>query len=280
MSFFGQRKNQIAVLGFIWMGFMLAPSSFSQTLSLMQNISNGAYLGIEMENVTKDNMSKYKLTSERGIIVSYVKKGSPADEADLKENDVILEFGGFAVWSSTQFARLVQETPVGRNVELAISRDGKPLKVTAKLESREPRGNEDRMGMFRMAPFRSNPNEFDMEPPLEREGRDISRSNDKPRLGVTLQPLTDQLAEFLGVPDKRGVLIASVEKGSPSENKLRSGDVVIEANNKLMDDPEKFSRYIRNAPDGQITLKIIRDKKPATVVIDLPSDDNKKGYKL
>jgi serine protease Do len=276
MDFFGKEKKQFAALSFIWGCLVLVPFSLSQTLPITQGFSSGAYLGIEMENVTADNMSKYKLNSEKGVIVSSVKKGSPADGATLHENDVILEFGGFPVWSSSQLSRLVQETPIGRKVELSISRDGKRFNLNATLQSR----NYDLKGMLRMAPFRSNPNEFQMEPPIIQEDRDVSILNNKPRLGVTLQPLTDQLAEFLGVPGKKGVFITSIVKGSPSENKLRSGDVVVEANNNPMDTPEEFSHYIRIASTGQITLKIIRDKKPVTVVIDLPSDDNRKGYRL
>jgi serine protease Do len=281
MGFFGKAKAQIVALGFILGCLVLSPFSLSQTLSIMQGVSSGAYLGIEMDNVTADNMSRYKLNSEKGVVVSSVIKGSPAYDATLQENDVILEFGGFPVWSSSQLSRLVQETPIGRKVELTISRDGKRLNLNATLKSRDQRGDDsDLKGMLRMAPFRSNPYEFKVEPPVYMDDRDVSKSNNKPRLGVTIQPLSDQLAEFLGVPGKNGVFITSVEKGSPSENILRSGDVVVEVNNKAMDTPEEFSRYIRSASTGQITLKIIRDKKPATVVIDLPSDDNRKGYKL
>jgi serine protease Do len=274
-------KKRIAALSFIWGCLVFVPFSLSQNLSSMLDVSSGAYLGITMDNVTADNMPKHKLNSEKGVIVSSVKKGSPADDATLQENDVILEFGGFPVWSSSQLSRLVQETPIGRKVELVINRDGKRLNLNATLERRDSRRDyDDRKGMRRMAPFQSNPFEFKTEPPMIMEDRDVSSVNSKPRLGVTLQPLTDQLAEFLGVPGKKGVFITSVLKGSPSENKLRSGDVVVEANNKPMDTPEEFSLYVRNASTGQITLKIIRDKKPATVVIDLPADDNRKGYKL
>ncbi len=273
-------KKRIAVLSLVFGCLVSVPFSLSQNISSMLDISSGAYLGITMDNVTADNMSKYKLNSEKGVIVSSVKKGSPADDATLQENDVILEFGGFPVWSSSQLSRLVQETPIGRKVELVINRDGKQLRLSATLKRRDSsRDYDERKGMLRMTPFQSNPYEFQVEPPIM-EDRDVSSLNGKPRLGVTLQPLTDQLAEFLGVPDKKGVFITSVVKGSPSEKKLLSGDVVVEVDNKPMDTPEEFSRYIRNASTGKITLKIIRDKKPATVVIDLPSDDNRKGYKL
>jgi serine protease Do len=274
------RKIKIAALSIVLGGLATVPFSTAQTFSVLQNDSSGAYLGITMENVMADTMAKYKLNSEKGVIVSSVTKGSPAEIATIKENDVILEFGGFPVWSSFQLLRLVQETPIGRKTDLVISRDGKRLNLSVVLERRGGRQNEGRRGVLRMAPFQGGPYEFRKEFPEVPEDQRSILTERKPRLGVTLQPLTDQLAEFLGVPGNKGVLITSVVKGSASEGKLRSGDVVIEVNNKHMDTPEEFTQFIRTAPAGQITLKIIRDKKPLSVIIDLLSDDNRKGYKL
>ena len=97
----------------------------------------GSYLGIEMENVTADNMSSYKLSAELGVIVRTVEKGSPAEAANLREKDVIVEYAGMPVFSTMQLTRLVQETPEGRTVNLVISRDGKKLDLNVKMGKRE-----------------------------------------------------------------------------------------------------------------------------------------------
>ena len=91
-----------------------------------------------MEDVTAANMSQYKLNSVRGVIVGSVLPGSPAEKASLKENDVIVEFGGHPVWSSFELSRLVQETPVGRKVDLGISRDGNRMNLSATLDVATP----------------------------------------------------------------------------------------------------------------------------------------------
>ena len=90
-----------------------------------------------MENVTADNMSSYKLSAELGVIVRTVEKGSPAEAANLREKDVILEYAGMPVFSTMQLTRLVQETPEGRTVNLVISRDGKKLDLNVKMGKRE-----------------------------------------------------------------------------------------------------------------------------------------------
>ena len=99
----------------------------------------------------------------------------------------------------------------------------------------------------------------------------------KPRLGVTLQPLTDQLGEFLGVPGKKGALISSVLDGSPSAGKLKSGDVVIRADAQEIREPEDLIKVIHDKSEGSLALKIIRDKREITVVVSLPPFRPKKA---
>jgi len=249
--------------------------------NVLQSDSSGAYLGIQMDDVDESNMSKYKLDGERGVIVRSVVKGSPAETAGIKEDDVILEFGDTRVWSSLHMSRLVRETPVGRKVNLAVSRDGKRMNLSAKLERRAPGSAENQMLVVpdgsggpgsRAYSFRL-PEGFGLNPDRR------SSPDTKPRLGIRVQPLTGQLAEFLGVPDKKGVLVAEVMEGSPSAGKLRSGDVIFNMDGKTVDDPEELMRYVGNKPEGSITLKVIRDKKESTVVVSLPEGEGK-GYKL
>ena len=97
---------------------------------------------------------------------------------------------------------------------------------------------------------------------------------------MTLQPLTDQLADYFGVPGKKGALISSVASDSPSAGKLKPGDVVIAAGDKEIASPEDLSSFIRDKGEGNVALKVIRDKKEVTVVISLPSADRSGGYKL
>lgn len=229
-----------------------------------------AYLGVRMEDVTADNMAKYKLTKEIGVIVSSVEKGSPAEAAGIQENDVILEYCGIPVISATQLARLVEETPVGRKVELLVSRDGKRLTLTAKLAERSGRTVEVAPRVERRLELAIPEVEsFVWRGPgwnrpfgLQLQGR--------PRLGVTLEALTDQMAEFLGVPGKEGALITSVAKDSPADTKLRAGDVIVRADGKSVRNPDDLTRIIRDKDRGAtVELRVIRDKKEITVSVQL-----------
>jgi serine protease Do len=281
------KKFGVAALMVFLAGIPAVPLCHAQGDSssrVVQMYSNGPYLGITMEDVTSTNMSKYKLSSERGVIVRSVSKGGPAETANLKEDDVILEYGGYPVWSSTQFRRLVEETPAGRKVDLVVSRDGKRMNLSAKIENREGRLAENQSEVpSPRGLFGQNPRSFRFQWPNAPDNSAAEEpAAQKPRLGVTLQPLTDQLGEFMGVPGKKGALVASVTSGSPSAGKIKPGDVIIGANSRTIDSPEDLTQFIRNA-EGAITLKIIRDRKEISVAINLPTDEKKeekKGYRL
>jgi serine protease Do len=283
--------------------FTIAPLAQAQAgreIRVLTPGADGSYLGVEMEDVTADNMANYKLSGERGVIVRSVEKGSPAEAANLQEKDVILEYAGTPVFSSTQFARLVRETPAGRKVDLVVSRDGKKLNLSAKIGQREAgpapvgRGIEvipDRNGAYGFNFGGPEGRTFEFHLPggegnafLMPRGRSFAWSSEKPRLGVTLQPLTSQLAEFLGVSGKKGVLVASVVDNSPAVGKLKAGDVIISADSRTIENPEDLTSLLA-AKDSQakVELKIVRDKKEQTVVVELSKTDGeskKGGYRM
>lgn len=280
---FNAKKITIALCAFL-LSSLAAPLCQAQAQTITKMIQFGAggpYLGIRMENVTADNMSTYKLKSERGVIVRSVMKGSPAETANLRENDVLLEFAGYPVWSTQQLSRLVQETPVGRNVELVISRDGKRMNLAARIGESDSFGGraDNRMDS---GPIIIGPNDrsFQFRIPDNLDERFGVWGDRKPRLGATLQPLTDQLGELLGVPNKKGALVSSVSSDSPSAGKLKAGDVITKADDQAIDDPEDLVQFIREKDKGTIALKVIRDKKEITVTINLPDEDSQKGHKL
>src|SRR5687767_5103395 len=74
--------------------------------------------------------------TEGGVVVDDVLPDSPAEKAGLKRSDVIVEFDGENVRSARQFARLVQETPAGRAVKVAITREGRRQDVQVTPDER------------------------------------------------------------------------------------------------------------------------------------------------
>ena len=272
----------MTTLAILLVASVIVPSSYAQNrLAQILSVDNssGAFLGIEMTNVTEENMSDYKLDRIDGVIITSVEEGSPAEAADLKKDDVLLEFDGLKVRSSMQLYRLVQETPIGRKVELLISRDGKRKNVDVRLQER----NERQAGMnFRMLPdlsLREPGNRNFLFRVPDSPDRGVIAEPRAPRLGVAIQPLSEQLAEYLGVPGKKGLLVSSVTEGSPAFGKLKAGDVIISADGKDIETGEDLVELARDKTEGSIALKVIRDKKEVAVTINMTTNQDK-GFRL
>ena len=257
-------------------------------------LGDSPYLGIQMEDVTSNDVAKHILSGERGVIVKQVEKGSPAETAKIQEKDVILEFSGMPVLSAAQLSRMVHETPVGRKVDIVVSRDGRKLNLTAQIGEREGQpglgrnydmlpgdgrgfeffGPEGRAFRFRVP----GGNQFFYQMP-GMGGRVLEGQ----RLGLNVEPLSDQMAEFLGVKERRGVLVTSVAKDSPAASKLKAGDVVVQADGQNVYSPDDLARIVQRKEGGSIDLKIVRDKRDLTVTVDLPntgSPKERRGFRL
>jgi len=218
-------------------------------------------LGVTISDVDSESVKDLKLPEERGTRITRVEDGSPAEAAGLSENDVIWEFRGEPVWSVSQLRRLVEETPVGREVSLRYYRDG-ALK-SAELRPRSGSGAGARV---------VGPNfsfDFDGDLPGLRGLDGLARLDilRRPRLGLTVNPLSEQLADFFGSP-QGGVLVTSVDPDSPAQKAgVRAGDVIQKIDGRLIESALDLREALSDA--GEVTLEIVRDKKPLTLKANL-----------
>ena len=85
------------------------------------------------------------------------------------------------------------------------------------------------------------------------------------RLGITVDDLSPQLAEYFGT--KEGVLVTSVQDASAGAKVgLKAGDVITSVNGSAVDDPAELRRRLQNVDEGEeFTLTVMRDKKPQTL---------------
>jgi serine protease Do len=209
-----------------------------------------------------------------GVVVDEVTPDSPAEKAGLKKSDVIVEFDGERVRSIRQFGRLVQETPPGKTVKATIVRGG--VRKDVQITPQDGRGVRSGRGVFDGDLFRYQPPDlgvmrgqlprgfnFDLDVPGMLSGR---------RLGVTVDELTDQLAQYFGAKD--GVLITAVTDGSSASRAgLKAGDVIRSINGEPVHSRDDLVRALRDAKDDELTIGIVRDKKETSVkaTIEAPS---------
>jgi serine protease Do len=213
--------------------------------NVMFGEEGGSWLGVETREVTSDNAKELKLPSERGVVLGRIAPDSPASKSGLRENDVVTEINGQQVEGAMQFRRMIREIPAGRNVQLTVWRDGHTQKINVTLgKSEELRHNMTRVTpgtpgtfAFRMPELPEMPDlpevaeipEIPEMPSMEWGGPMVYAG--RPRLGIDAEDLAGQLGSFFGAPDGEGILVRSVNSGSPAEKAgVKAGDVITSLN--------------------------------------------------
>lgn len=243
-----------------------------------------AYLGVMVDSVSPEKAAGLHLKDGRGAAITGVDQDGPACRAGLKKGDIVVAFNGKPVEGPDQFAGLIHGSAPGSSAALTVMRDGqsKEVKVTLgdwKEMAHMPRPLGPPMGSMGFA--------APTPPPPPRMYPDIeipSFTSISTRHGVVVEPLSPQLCDFFGVPPNRGVLVRSVEKGSPGGAAgLRAGDVIVRVNDETIHDMADWRRALK-ARGGKLTVTIVRDKKEQTVEMSLPvnssrlQDDNWDGF--
>ncbi|HKR01660.1 MAG TPA: PDZ domain-containing protein, partial [Pyrinomonadaceae bacterium] len=226
------------------------------------------YLGVLTEEIDRENMGRYGMSSPRGVGISRVTEGSPAEKAGLKKGDVILQFDSEPVTNTRKLFRLIGEASPGQAVRLTISRGGSEQQVNVSLGQREESSRVFRTvtppvrgGILRGTPM---PRVWSGEAP---EALALGFGNNR-RVGITTTQLTRQLADFFGVQGGHGILITSVSENSPASRAgLRAGDVITEVNNEKVEDAGDFIRALNFKEEGDVNLTIIRDKSQRTIKV-------------
>ena len=236
----------------------------SQTLSVF--LDGGGYLGVNTEEITKENMGRYGLREPRGVVITSVAKDSPAEKAGLRKDDVILRVDDDNVTSTRKLSRLISEIAPDHRVRLTISRSGAEQEVAVTIGSRGD--SQTIKQLFKGengGAFKVDPKIWKWEGSPGFDGSVFAFANSR-RIGVSTMQLTKQLADYFGIADGQGVLVTSVtEDGPAAKAGLRAGDVITAIDGEKVEAAGDISRAINNKKDGDVTLTIIRNKIQQTI---------------
>jgi len=255
--------------------FALAPQTAAQTRGRSRVTVGergfGASIGVSVRDLQNDEASRAKV-SAGGVYVEDVSQGGPAARAGLRTGDIVIEFDGERVRSAVHFTRLVRETVAGKAVKVTVARDGN--RQTLDVTPDEAR--------YRFPPLpdvsreierglRNLPRDFSFDFDFEGfpDGFYVTRG----RLGATLMPITDQLADYFGV--KEGLLVTAVATDTPaSRGGLKAGDVLMAVNGTTVERASDVGRALRDVPaGGKVELRVMRDRKELTLDTTLPERD-------
>ncbi len=177
---------------------------------LLHSRSQG-YLGVDLADVDPQKAQALKLKEVRGAIITLIDHDAPAGKIGLKINDVVVQLNGQTVEGAEQLRRMLREIPAGRKVRLVISRDGMVQTLTVVLADRRAMEHKIRNriglgGLFAHTPKMGMLAEGDDT--LQPDGFFSSSLN----VGALVEPLTSQMAEYLGVSG--GLMVRQVARRS------------------------------------------------------------------
>jgi serine protease Do len=262
------RKNTILMNGLtsiLLAAAMAAPMAASPSPASDSHAT--AYLGVHIDEVTPQQISALKLPDSGGAVITDLDRDGPACRAGLKENDVIVTFNGSKVESPEQLGNMIHVTAPGKTVVFTVVRGGEKKDVKVVLGS-WPQVMPHTQSFVGNPPRWTGP----VVAPGMINGMDIpSVAVLSSRHGLMVESLCPQLADYFNVPAGKGVLVRSVEKGSPADAAgLRAGDVIVKLNNETVHDMADWQRSMR-VQGGQISVTVVRDKHEQTVVMHLPA---------
>ncbi len=247
---------------------------FTNTFSLF---TDGGFLGVYAENINRENMARYHLSSPRGVGVTRVVQGSPAEKAGIRKDDVILRLDGENITSVRKLNRLVAEIAPDQSVKVAVSRGGAEQEVTATIAKRD--NSTMAQDFFKVQPrvFKRDPQgyfkDFKWETPLlEGFSFDTDKLGDltfmlgnSRRIGVSTMQLNKQLADYFGITGGKGALVTAVTEDSPAAKAgIKAGDVITAIDGEAVDSPGDIARAINRKKEGAVTLTVIRNRSQQT----------------
>jgi serine protease Do len=199
------------------------------------------WLGVMIQGITPELKESFELKEEEGALVSEVTLGGPADEAGIKEGDVIVTFDGKKIQEMSDLPMIVASTPVGKIVTVEVIREGKKKRFDVKIA--------------------------ELEEGIE-EGE--TQEEEKRDLGMTVDEITPSMARQLGLSDERGVVVVRVESNSPAEKAgIARGDVIREINREPVNDVETYKEKIRQHKKGDVILFHVKKQGGPTLFVPL-----------
>jgi len=214
------------------------------------------WLGVSVQELTPSLREAMKAGNRSGLLITNVAENSPADEANLKEEDVLLAFDGNALEKADEFTQLVRNTPPDKKVKVKILRNGEERELEVTIGARK----SDAYARS----FNWN------------DGRNVMVWNNRPRLGVQVQDLSKDLAPYFKVEEKSGVLVLEVSRDTPAEKAgLKAGDVITRVGGEKITDADDLISALRDYEEGdKVTIEYARQGKNATVQAELENADS------
>ena len=234
--------------GSIGIGFSI-PSN-SAKLVIDQLIEFGetkrGWLGVRIQDVTKEIADIEKLDEPRGALVASVAQNSPSDKAGVKAGDIILEFNGEKIQQMKELPIIVARTEVGKKVKVKIWRNKKEIFKTITL------GRLETSEEFKVAEKEKTKKESKIE-----------------NLKISVRELTKEDIKSRNLPNQTsGLVITQIENNSPLLNSVELDSIILEAQKKK----------IKNVNDLNQAVNKVLESNQKTILLVIYNSQNQRRY--
>ena len=233
--------------GSIGIGFAVPANTVVQVIDQLREYgeTRRGWLGVKIQLVTSEIAESLGLGEPRGALVAEVTAGGPAQVSGIRPGDVIISFAGRPIAQMRDLPRMVANTPVGQSVPMTVLRDGREVAVQVTV------GRLEEAEKLAATQSESTPDAT------------VQPAPDADVLGMTLQPLTDDLRLQYGIgEDVKGALVTQVAPDSPAQEKsVEPGDVITEAGEKPVASPDDVrARVVELQKEGKANILLLLSK--------------------
>lgn len=216
--------------------------------------SGKPFLGINMEVLDADVLKGLDASVKKGVLITQVVEGSPAEKAGIEDGDIVILFDRKEVGSPEEIKELVGNARVGDTVAVKVVRNGEPRSF--KVTIGEWPGDES---VAVMAPEAFH---------WMGDGKNLFEMNfGRGRLGVQAAELNEGLAPYFGVEEGGGVLVLDVVEGSAAAKMgVKAGDVIRGIDGQKVGSVEELVDAVGDLESGKkFELGLVRAKKDMTL---------------
>ncbi len=218
----------------------------NQAKQLLPQLRKGrvrrSWLGVRVQDITPELKQAFGIDCDGGALVSQVLTDGPGQKAGIRRDDVVIRFDGQEVRNARDLSVSTTAMPIGKKATIDVLRLGKPLHFSItteeRIETKDPAASLHAVSL----------------------------------MGMTLQPISPEVAESVGLTRFTGILVTDVDEDSPAfESGLEPGDVVIEIDREAVYDMETFMK-IFNRHNWDRVLLLLIDREGGTIYFTIAQD--------